>query len=34
MNDYDGFAEDYAAPSESGIQNAYYERPAMLSLVG
>ncbi len=34
MNDYDGFAEDYATHNESGIQNAYYERPAMLSLAG
>ncbi|WP_026119122.1 class I SAM-dependent methyltransferase [Nocardiopsis ganjiahuensis] len=34
VNDYDGFAEDYAAHNESGVQNAYYERPAMLSLAG
>lgn len=34
VNDYDSFAEDYATHNESGIQNAYYERPAMLSLAG
>lgn len=34
MNDYDSFAEDYAAHNESGVQNASYERPAMLSLAG
>ncbi|WP_026116482.1 class I SAM-dependent methyltransferase [Nocardiopsis valliformis] len=34
VNDYDSFAEDYAALNESGIRNAYYERPAMLSLAG
>jgi SAM-dependent methyltransferase len=33
-NDYDGFAEAYAADNESNIQNAYYERPAMLALAG
>ncbi|WP_226961367.1 MULTISPECIES: class I SAM-dependent methyltransferase [Streptomyces] len=34
FNDYDGFAEAYAAENETNIFNAYYERPAMLSLVG
>ncbi|WP_047870969.1 class I SAM-dependent methyltransferase [Nocardiopsis sp. RV163] len=33
-NDYDGFAEAYAADNENNIQNAYYERPAMLALAG
>lgn len=33
-NDYDGFARAYAADNENNIQNAYYERPAMLSLAG
>ncbi|MFE6447095.1 class I SAM-dependent methyltransferase [Nocardiopsis dassonvillei] len=33
-NDYDGFAEAYAADNEDNIQNAYYERPAMLALAG
>jgi SAM-dependent methyltransferase len=34
VNDYDALAEAYAAGNESGIQNAYYERPAMLALAG
>ncbi|WP_150241252.1 class I SAM-dependent methyltransferase [Nocardiopsis quinghaiensis] len=33
-NDYDGFAEAYAADNESNLLNAYYERPAMVSLAG
>ncbi|MFI6575512.1 class I SAM-dependent methyltransferase [Nocardiopsis sp. NPDC050513] len=33
-NDYDGFAEAYAADNETNLQNAYYERPAMLALAG
>ena len=33
-NDYDGFAEAYAADNENNLQNAYYERPAMLALAG
>jgi SAM-dependent methyltransferase len=33
-NDYDSFAEAYSAESDSGIQNAYYERPAILALAG
>ncbi|MEU4667102.1 class I SAM-dependent methyltransferase [Amycolatopsis sp. NPDC023774] len=33
-NDYDSFAEAYAAQNEGGIQNAYYEQPAMLQLAG
>ncbi|ADH66762.1 class I SAM-dependent methyltransferase [Nocardiopsis dassonvillei] len=33
-NDYDGFAEAYAADNENNIQNAYYERPAMVALAG
>ncbi|MEV2274712.1 methyltransferase domain-containing protein [Nocardiopsis sp. NPDC049922] len=33
-NDYDSFAEAYAADNETNIQNAYYERPAMLALAG
>ncbi|MCY9783819.1 methyltransferase domain-containing protein [Nocardiopsis sp. EMB25] len=31
-NDYDSFAEAYAADNENNIQNAYYERPAMVAL--
>ncbi|WP_019814204.1 class I SAM-dependent methyltransferase [Saccharomonospora saliphila] len=34
VNDYDGFAEAYAAENEAGITNAYYERPAVLALAG
>lgn len=33
-NDYDSFAEAYAALSETSLLNAYCERPAMLSLAG
>jgi ubiquinone/menaquinone biosynthesis C-methylase UbiE len=33
-NNYDSFAEAYTAESDSGIQNAYYERPAILALAG
>lgn len=31
---YDGFAEAYAADNENNLQNAYYERPAMVALAG
>ncbi|MEY9835749.1 putative TPR repeat methyltransferase [Streptacidiphilus sp. EB103A] len=34
VNDYDGFAEAYAAENETSLVNAYYERPAMLALAG
>jgi ubiquinone/menaquinone biosynthesis C-methylase UbiE len=34
VNDYDSFAEAYTAESDAGIQNAYYERPAILDLAG
>jgi SAM-dependent methyltransferase len=34
INDYDGFAEAYAASNETNLVNAYYERPAMLALAG
>ena len=33
-NDYDSFAEAYAAVNETSLHNAYYERPAMLDLAG
>ena len=33
-NDYDGFAEAYAAETEANLVNAYYERPAILDLAG
>ncbi|MER5310314.1 class I SAM-dependent methyltransferase [Streptomyces sp. NPDC002773] len=33
-NDYDSFAEAYAAENEDNLVNAYYERPAMLALAG
>jgi SAM-dependent methyltransferase len=33
-NDYDSFAEAYAAENEGSLVNAYYERPAMLALAG
>jgi SAM-dependent methyltransferase len=33
-NHYDSFAEAYAAESDVGIQNSYYERPAILALAG
>ena len=32
--DYDGFAAEYNADNERNLLNAYYERPAMLDLVG
>ena len=31
-NDYDSFAEAYAAENETSLANAYYERPAILAL--
>jgi SAM-dependent methyltransferase len=34
VNDYDRFAEAYTAEGDAGIVNAYYERPAILSLAG
>ncbi|MFE2263028.1 class I SAM-dependent methyltransferase [Streptomyces griseosporeus] len=34
INDYDGFAEAYAAETENSLVNAYYARPAMLALAG
>ena len=34
VNDYDSFAEGYAASNENNLVNAYYERPAMLALAG
>ncbi len=33
-NDYDRFAEAYAAETESNLVNAYYARPAILDLAG
>ncbi|WP_243754298.1 class I SAM-dependent methyltransferase [Labedaea rhizosphaerae] len=33
-NDYDSFAKAYADDNETGVNNAYYERPAMLALAG
>jgi SAM-dependent methyltransferase len=33
-NDYDAFAEAYAAETESNLLNAYYTRPALLDLAG
>lgn len=33
-NDYDSFAEVYSSENEANLHNAYYERPAMLSLAG
>ncbi|MFF1510097.1 class I SAM-dependent methyltransferase [Streptomyces sp. NPDC058326] len=33
-NDYDRFAEAYAAENERSLVNAHYERPAMLALAG
>lgn len=33
-NDYDGFAEAYAAETESNLINGYYTRPAILNLAG
>lgn len=34
INDYDSFAEAYAAENETGMANAHYERPAVLELAG
>ncbi|OAH13795.1 class I SAM-dependent methyltransferase [Streptomyces jeddahensis] len=34
VNDYDSFAEAYSAENENNLVNAYYERPAMLTLAG
>ncbi|HEY2238850.1 MAG TPA: class I SAM-dependent methyltransferase [Streptosporangiaceae bacterium] len=34
VNDYDGFAEAYAAANDNNFVNAYYERPTMLALAG
>lgn len=34
VNDYDSFAQAYAADNENSLQNAYYERPAMVALAG
>ena len=33
-NDYDTFADAYAAENEASLFNAYYERPATLALAG
>jgi ubiquinone/menaquinone biosynthesis C-methylase UbiE len=33
-NDYDSFAEAYAAENETSLLNAYYARPAILDLAG
>ncbi|MEJ2858575.1 MULTISPECIES: class I SAM-dependent methyltransferase [unclassified Saccharothrix] len=33
-NDYDSFAEAYAAENETSLVNAYYARPAILDLLG
>lgn len=33
-NDYDSFADAYAAETDEGLVNAHYERPEMLRLVG
>jgi ubiquinone/menaquinone biosynthesis C-methylase UbiE len=34
VNDYDSFAEAYAAENATSLANAYYERPAILALAG
>ncbi|MBO0693109.1 MAG: class I SAM-dependent methyltransferase [Acidimicrobiaceae bacterium] len=34
VNDYDRFAKAYTSEADAGIVNAYYERPAILSLAG
>jgi SAM-dependent methyltransferase len=34
VNDYDSFAEAYAAANESSLINGYYVRPAVLDLAG
>jgi ubiquinone/menaquinone biosynthesis C-methylase UbiE len=31
---YDSFAESYSTENESSLENAYYERPAMIDLAG
>jgi SAM-dependent methyltransferase len=33
-NDYDSFAEAYAADNETSLANACYNRPAILALAG
>ncbi|WP_227982605.1 class I SAM-dependent methyltransferase [Nocardia spumae] len=33
-NAYDSFAEGYTAENETSLHNAYYNRPAMLELIG
>jgi SAM-dependent methyltransferase len=33
-NDYNSFAEAYSAENETNLQNAHYERPAILDLAG
>ncbi|WP_157619910.1 class I SAM-dependent methyltransferase [Saccharothrix sp. NRRL B-16348] len=33
-NDYDAFAEGYAAENETSLVNAYYVRPAIVDLAG
>jgi 2-polyprenyl-3-methyl-5-hydroxy-6-metoxy-1,4-benzoquinol methylase len=33
-NDYDDFAQAYAAETESNLLNGYYARPAVLELAG
>ncbi|EHB44036.1 Methyltransferase type 11 [uncultured Mycobacterium sp.] len=34
VNDYDSFAEAYAAENDNSIANAWYERPAIIALAG
>lgn len=34
VNDYDSFAEAYAAENENDLVNAYHERPVIPALVG
>ena len=34
MTGYDAFAADYVAENEASLLNSYYERPAMLDLLG
>jgi SAM-dependent methyltransferase len=34
MNDYDSFAEAYSAETEHNVNNAYWARPAILTLAG
>jgi 2-polyprenyl-3-methyl-5-hydroxy-6-metoxy-1,4-benzoquinol methylase len=34
VNDYNSFAEAYAAENETSLNNAFYERPATLALAG